>query len=333
MSSEGDSLTGVNLDASDRAQSEELVECVAAVRRALLGHDEVASYVRSSRSRISGIDFVVAFGCLFGGAALGAFAMRRMPALIPIAVILQVAGFAGFFSLNHEGWHRRSTPWGERFFSRYVIQPIVLGFYTPQQEDHARHHRNAGEPNDPSFEIWALPEREFRHAVFTQILFVPKVIQILRRTLSGRRSNTDAARKHSHRGSVGGLVALVAFHGTWAGALLLASPWSLLTSYVVPLSCAAALGHLREYREHERLSNGSSAVYDTLCHPFERLFIAGGRFNLHALHHVFPEVPQRQLPGLHRIISGDPELERKYYEHTPRIARRRTYLARQNPEP
>lgn len=309
--------------ASDRA----LLSVLRDLRRSLLQHDAIRDAVQALRKPVSAWDFWFSVAALFGGGVFQAFAVSHLPWLLPLGLVVQLIGLAGLQSLAHESWHRRAHPNRrfERWVARWLIHPTILSSHEALSRDHVIHHRRPGEPSDPSSTVWAQTGSEFGRSLVHRLTILPAVWGIARGLFTGQRGSHNW-QGDDHKASTGVWVGIGFLHGLWAGTLFSVSPWALLVAYVLPLVLGSVLVNIREYREHARLPDGRTAVFDLLCNDFERLLIPGGYFNLHALHHIFPEVPQRQLPRLYRVIDRTIDMRSEYYGVTPQVGRRDSYL-------
>ncbi len=229
----------------------------------------------------------------------------------------------GFSSLMHECWHRYavSSPAINEFIGRWIVSPMFLLDFDRYRERHFQHHRHVGQEGDPDRTAWRKTSNEFVAEIVARLAVLPKI----RGILCNRRPSNQQKDARLSKGATAGILL---FHGAWAGACCACAPVSLITAYVLPLILVSSLLSLREYREHFYLADGRLVTCDIDCPLIERLLIAGGYFNFHASHHVFPELPQRQLPKLIRLIYDSPELHRRYIGKTLLLAQRKSYFGR-----
>lgn len=299
------------------------------LRHTLLENAGIASKVRELRGPISSRDCYVSFGSLLLGTVGQGWAVSSAPFSIPLFLFLQLVGLAGLQSLAHESWHHRAHPNRavDRWIREWAVGSILLVQNRALAADHKLHHRMPGEPEDPSNTVWAQSEAEMRRSILQRLLILPMVVRLVRGLLTGRRPGQNWS-GDAHRARPSQLLGMLLVHGVWAGGLLWVSVPALVVGYVIPLPIASSAAHLREYREHARLSGGRTAVYDLLCPQLERVLIPGGYFNLHALHHTFPEIPQRRLPQLYRFLERTIDMQRDYYGFSPQVGRKQSYLRR-----
>jgi len=226
----------------------------------------------------------------------------------------------------HECWHRYAVAsiGINEFIGHWIVAPLFLLDFEHHRDRHFGHHRYVGQDADPDHPVWRKAPRTFVRELAERWLIFPKAIAIFS---VGRKAKNQQEMSRS-RISRQAILAVVLFHGTWIGLCLLTRLYAVLPAYLLPMILGSTLLSLREYREHFYLEDGRLVTCDIDCSTLERLFIAGGYFNFHATHHVFPELPQRQLPRLVRLISSKPELLRRYHGNSLLLARRDSYFGK-----
>lgn len=311
----------------DSSRPPEVTIVLRNLRRSLLKHPEIAASLRELRNKVSPRDFYVSMACLIVGAGGQAYAVQYQPWLVPVFIFFFMVGFAGISSLAHEAWHGRSVPNRkfDRWLSRWVYTPLLITDNEQLARDHHPHHKITGEPGDPQAFIWSMPWREFRNIQLSSLLVLPAIYKMVAALLTGQRSDYGFD-DDTHRASPRIMVSIIIVHVPWALGLLWVSPWAFLFGYLLALPLASVGAQQRQYREHARLPDGSTAVYDLLCNNLERVLIPGGYFNYHILHHVFPEIPQRGLPRLYKVISNTIDMQKDYYGMSPQLGLKRSYL-------
>ncbi len=306
----------------------ELLRVLRALRLKLVARPEIAEAVKRCRGPVSRRDFLASGACLALGSVAQALAVLHAPLLIPACLFVQLVGIAGFNSLAHESWHRIAYPGREasRFIAVWIVAPLLLRSVDASAADYVVHHKMPGEPEDPSSGAWTRSQEEFKRSMLRRALIAPAAVEALRGMVIGARPHTNwKDDSHKLSGPELGRVALI--HVPWALLMAWASPVAVVVGWALPMALASAAAHLRAYAEHERLAEGRTCVYDTLCPPWQRLLIAGGYFNLHALHHLFPEIPQRRLPELYETIAKTVDMTREYYGYSAQVGLRRSYLS------
>lgn len=299
------------------------------IRREMLTDPAISAFVAQHRRKVSSRDAIVCLAAFFGGLTIQISAMVLPHSLGIISVglvclvglVVQLIGMTGFSSLMHECWHRYavSSVALNELIGRWIVSPMFLLDFDRYRDRHFQHHRHVGQEGDPDNAAWQKTVREFVADIAARLTVVPKVASML---FTQRPIKQQAAPRLSTR-AVG---AIVLFHGLWAGTCVTFSPVLFITAYVLPLIVASSLLSLREYREHFYLQDGRLVTCDIDCSLIERLLIAGGYFNFHASHHVFPELPQRQLPKLIRLIYNSPDLHTRYLGKSLLLAQRTSYF-------
>ena len=311
----------------DPNQPPEVAVVLRDLRRTLLDYPAIGDSVRELRGKVSMRDFYVSMGCLLTGIFGQVYAVQYQPWLIPVFLLVFLAGVSGCSSLAHEAWHRRSVPNKkfDRWLSQWVYTPLFLLDNEAQGRAHHFHHKVTGEPGDPQAFLWGLPWKEFRNMQLGVLLVLPAIYKMGYQLLTGKRADSGWT-DDTHKGSPRVLLAIIIVHTPWALGLLWVSPWAFLVGYLFALPLGSVAAQQRQYREHARLTDGSAVVYDLLCSNLERILIPGGYFNLHILHHVFPEIPQRGLPKLYDVISKTIDMKNDYYGFSPQLGLKHSYL-------
>jgi len=301
------------------------------IRREMLTDPTISSFVSQQRRTISSRDAIVCLTAFLGGLLTQGVALAIHPAdssffvvtLCVLGLFVQVIGMTGFSSLMHECWHRYAVRSGRlnEFIGRWIVSPMFLLDFDRYRERHFQHHRHVGQEGDPDSAAWQKTLSEFVADTAGRLTIVPKLAAIFFK----RHAPKQASGPRLSRAAI---TAIITFHGIWVGICCACSPIAILTAYILPLILVANLLSLREYREHFYLEDGRLVTCDIDCSLIERLFIAGGYFNFHASHHVFPELPQRQLPTLIQLIYSSPELHRRYIGRTLLLAQRKSYFGR-----
>ena len=109
---------------------------------------------------------------------------------------------------------------------------------------------------------------------------------------------------------------------------LLAVATAVLLGYLLPLMLTSFMIAIRGHREHHvDEATTQTVTCNTDCVFIERWLIAGGRFNWHACHHLFPEIPQRHLPRFAQLVRKHSEIARHYDGPGSPIAARASYFS------
>jgi fatty acid desaturase len=316
---------------SDSETSKLILAELREIRREMLTDPAISSFVSQHRRTISGRDAIVCLTAFLGGLLIQISALEIQHSLglgfvlfvCALGLLVQLIGMTGFSSLMHECWHRYAVSSGvlNEFIGRWIVSPMFLLDFDRYRERHFQHHRHVGQDGDPDSPAWQKTLGEFVVDITGKLTIAPKLAAIFFKRHTVKQTGGPRLSRKA-------LVAILIFHGLWAGTCFISSPILVITAYVVPLILVSSLLTLREYREHFYLEDGRLVTCDIDCPLIERLLIAGGYFNFHASHHVFPELPQRQLPKLIRMIYDSPELHRRYIGKSLLLAQRKSYFGR-----
>lgn len=296
------------------------------LRRSLLKHPEIARAAKDLRDQVGYRDAIASIGLFLVGTAATAWTALHQPLLAWLPMVVQLFGLTGIRSLAHEAWHGRcvQSPRLDRWLSDWLVNPIFLLAPSVVTADHQAHHRLTGDPEDPQ-DQWRQSDAQFQAATLRRVLVLPALLGHVRRVIT--REEPAAAPRDPGPPVGGAPIARVALvHGVWAVSMALVGTYAVLFAYLVPFVLSAILGSYREFREHAVVGEGLVSVHDTLCSDFERLLFAGGYFNLHCLHHAFPEIPQRQLPELYRVIQSSVDMTTDYYGFHTLIQLKHSYV-------
>ena len=238
-------------------------------------------------------------------------------------------------ALKHEVWHRHLSA-SERvndILSGWIDFVARRGILKSQQQNHLQHHAYLGEDADPDGQLYRMPTKTFVLMLLSRAMVIPYLLKIagLRQEASANRTTERLLRGSSllRIALVHGIwfVAVSGAHGLSADGDLAATVTAVLFGYLLPLMLASFMIAIRGHREHYVDETSAKTVTcDTDCVFIERWLIAGGQFNWHACHHLFPEIPQRLLPGLGTLIRRHGDLARHYDGPGSPIAARASYF-------
>ena len=224
--------------------------------------------------------------------------------------------------LQHDACHYRlfKTRWVNEFVGN-IACALPLGFLvTRYRDDHTQHHRDPNTEKDPYFLIfqsnprdWDWPKRPF-HA-----------LMVLAKDLFGLNTHTTAREfsnwypTKNHFGEAGEpipltwgdrfttylfFIALFALLWVTNGWVYFAILW--LLPY---MTIAQFLVRVRTIAEHHALEEESGTDATRHVDPtlLEALSISPLNINCHLVHHIFPSIPQYNLPAMTDILFADPE--------------------------
>src|SRR5262245_20033257 len=297
---------------------------------------EISAYAKWSRSKkISWPDLLFAAAATVSGVALVIHVARQSVVESIAGTVVLVFALSCVSALNHEAWHRHLSR-SERvndFLSGWILSPLVVADFEIQQQNHLQHHAYLGEDADPDGQLYRMSTRALALMLLGRVLVVPYLLKV-----AGLRQEASANPSAGQLLRVSSLPRIALIHSLWvatvvAGAWLVsgdmvATALALLFGYALPLLLASFMIAIRGHREHHVDGvTGRTVTCDTDCFFMERWLIAGGRFNWHACHHLFPEVPQRFLPQLGELIRTHREVARHYDGVGSSIAARTSYFS------
>jgi fatty acid desaturase len=297
---------------------------------------EVAAYTRLSRSRKrSWPDLLFVVIAMLGGIALVIHGANQNLLESLAGTVALILGLSCVSALNHEAWHRHLSV-SERFndvLSGWILSPLLVADFEVQQRNHLQHHAYLGEDGDPDGQLYRMPTKAFVLMLLGRAMVIPYLLKI-----AGLRQEASANRTTERLLNGSSLLRIALVHGIWFVAVsggawfisgdLAATATAVLFGYLLPLMLASFMIAIRGHREHYvDAATAKTVTCDTDCVFIERWLIAGGRFNWHACHHLFPEIPQRLLPQLGTLIRRHGDVARHYDGPGSPIAARATYFS------
>jgi fatty acid desaturase len=298
---------------------------------------EVAAYARRSRSnKRSWPDLLFAAVAMVGGIALVIHGSNQNLLESLAGTVALILGLSCVSALNHEAWHRHLSA-SERVndvLSGWILSPLLVADFEVQQRNHLQHHAYLGEDADPDGQLYRMPTKTFVLMLVGRAMVIPYLLKI-----AGLRQEASANRTTERLLHGSSLLRIALVHGIWFAAVsggawlvtggdLAATTTAVLFGYFLPLMLASFMIAIRGHREHYvDEATAKTVTCDTDCVFIERWLIAGGRFNWHACHHLFPEIPQRLLPQLGMLIRRHGDLARHYDGPGSPIAARATYFS------
>jgi fatty acid desaturase len=172
---------------------------------------------------------------------------------------------------------------------------------------------------DPDRHLYVdMSSGQFWRQQILRILVLPYVLQMIRTSSNKMDLSADNPRSR--------ILPIASVHLLWVASCYMgAGILGIVVSYFAPLLIASVLVQYRGHREPSAdRTNRKLMTYDTDCFALERMLIAGGHFNWHALHHMFPEVPQDLLPKLASLVH---RRETSAIYSTGPVALRHTYAS------
>ncbi len=227
--------------------------------------------------------------------------------------------------ITHEGAHFRlnNTKWLNDLFSNlFAAFPI---FFCTQgyRANHLAHHRHLNSQQDPDWvrkiklREWQFPQtRKQLIETFATVLMTSWYKMIILfwnlSELGKRDSWTIRDKRH--------LIFLkLAFYSGLAIGLSLTSTWHIFALYwLVPYFLVMPVAErIRSISEHFGLARENELNHsrNILCSPLEAFVFGPHNVRYHLDHHMFPTVPQYNLPKLHQALSEIPEYSDSAHEN------------------
>jgi len=256
----------------------------------------------------------LAFDWLWIGGAITLSLWASNIYVYALSVIMIGARQHGLLIIVHEGVHYRLCR--TRLFNDIVSDvfaalPIFFCTYG-YRIHHLAHHGHLNTEKDPDWSRkanlrdWTFPQRPRMLAVtFMRVALSSwyKMAQLFW-TMSGlgRRSTwVEPAQRRV-------LARKIVFYGALASVLTIFSGWSFFLFYwMIPyLIVMPLVERVRSVSEHFGLqyNHPFTQSRDVLSTPVESFFFGPHNIRYHMVHHLFPTVPQYNLPKLHEVLMG-----------------------------
>lgn len=217
----------------------------------------------------------------------------------------------------HEGAHfRLAANRGVNEFISNVFAAFPNFFCTAgYRANHHAHHQHLNSESDPDWarkvhlSEWQFPQNQKELAITLAKVMATSWYKLILLfwTLSGI-GRRDTWTKPAPRAL---LLQKLAFYTIAAGVISAFSLWPGVVKYwVVPyLFVMPVLERVRSISEHFGLGYGHALdeSRNILSGPFEAFFFGPHNIRYHLAHHMFPMVPQYNLPALHAYLMGYPE--------------------------
>ncbi len=305
------------------------------VRSELLCAPGVADFVARARKE-RGLFGMAFFLTTFAAGILIAGASARLGE-IPgsFGAFLLIMSLSAASAMAHESWHGHLSTYGalNDWISRWILSPLLVSDFQVQRRNHMLHHAHLGEKRDPDGHIYRMSAVAFSKMAVSRLLILPYLLK-----LSGiHREASSTGPAEVMLPTKLSVLRVAIVHSFWVGALvcitvlfdsgLAGVVWALACGYAVPLLVASVVIAFRGHREHYAAPGVDYVItYDTVCGTGERWLIAGGYFNLHACHHLFPDIPQQHLPRLLLVLRNHGGILSHYGALGSAIERRKNYF-------
>lgn len=218
--------------------------------------------------------------------------------------------------LTHDGDHR--TLFDKRgandWFAEILLCPPVGVDFPGEKQNHGNHHRHFPTPNDPDRYLYLAADKATRGQLFLFLTGLTMFPRALRKALRGSPNpvrEPHPVRRFLRRRAITLIVQALIF-----GAMWMVFPWYYyFVFWVGPIYPLVFVPHkVRMFCEHAQAQIPDEAadgrrLITYMPGPVERLLFSPFNLNHHVEHHLWPFVPYYNLPALHRLVAGRPEVE------------------------
>ncbi len=261
-------------------------------------------------------DVAICWSLITGSLAL----VATRPALWSFAVAFVVIGNCQYALsiLTHEGNHaslfrRRSL--NDAFCLWVLCAPLGVDF-DGERHNHLEHHRLFATPDDPDRYLYQLADKNGRARLLLFLTGLTSLPHILAKSRRKRPAAADGRPLPGplSRGRRPTLIAQIVIALVFAWILPLGAYVAL---WLAPLYVMAFVPHkIRMLCEHAQLVLPDEAADGQRLLTFrpsllERQLISPLGLSYHAEHHLFPSVPYHALPGVARLVKGNPAVEER----------------------
>ncbi len=279
------------------------------IRREFAG--KLRGLLRRGPTWLAVMHLVLHAGLAVGAAALTAWVLRRDAVLgwvlYPVTAIFIATRLRALGNMLHEASHFALV--GDRDANiklGHLLAILDFSSYDLYTRDHITHHVHLG---DPEKDLDFAPRRRFgfddpsspfvlKHLLLPLTLFhVPSYL----RPIFFRREDGRVVQL----GRAAWLAILV-------GTGVVAGGWNLLLFFVIPyLTSYQVLRYWSDALDHAGIITDPEELYRARNHVLPGRFLNWLIFprndEYHLVHHLFPGVPTRSQPAVHRLLLSDPE--------------------------
>jgi len=218
----------------------------------------------------------------------------------PVLCLINIGVIEGFRNWSHESLHQRifcSKSIVNSLFTRLFLSLPIITPFTTRRMMHLSHHRSLNQEADRERFAWqvVVDKKWFRK----ELLLSLTGMTFIRRALSARKQ-----RSTKEVGQIQELASLAVYFFTVFVFLYLTG---YLVEYVVlwilpQTLISPVLNQVRSYAEHG--GTGERPVSrTTIAGVPERLLLYQVHFGYHFEHHVWPSIPESNLPRAHQLLK------------------------------
>lgn len=248
--------------------------------------------------------------------ALGLLLAYSVTWLTPVVVVLMGLVFYRIYfplhDMSHYSLFRSRTT--NRFFG-HLLAALLATPFDSFREEHFRHHKHFGTPEDPGGVDYFVRFKSRRELVIflLQPLWGANLWQKLTDYYYGLGSTKNEDKKNSWQGyawviGVQGVLFLFLTHGftwgeIWRYPIFVVLPGATIFLFLSRLRMFLEHGSL-DYQKFDYLTNPRPTSRTILSSGFEKHVLCGTNFNYHHEHHTYPGISSRHLPRLHAEMTA-----------------------------
>jgi len=230
-------------------------------------------------------------------------------------------------SLMHESAHFRlfkSRFWNDAIGNLFAAYPIFWDMYG-YRENHFQHHKYVNTEKDPDWQRkvdhpdWKFPNsKDYVRRLFARYLYGFALLENFRFSLV--MSGHWPAQKLQRKGQIPTLLQKLLYYGAIVGALAYAGAltefavyWLIPYYFIFPF-----IQKFRSIAEHFALpyTHELNQTRNVITNPIEAFFFGPHNLNYHLDHHLFPTVPNYNLPAFNKILKQHDTYQRLAFHNT-----------------
>ena len=262
-------------------------------------HEKIKEFLRNKKRGVRPlVDLII---CCIAIAAAWWLGFEYKALWIQIITCLIVtSSLVSFVSLIHEAFHDNlASKKINDFLATWLLAPALLTDYEMEKNIHLSHHKYLGTEYDPTYPAYKMSLKELYLNLISRIFVIGTIMLFIRKKMDLKFKPHERSTKIEFKR----YFALVLIQTFIFSVFYFNYPVSYLWNWFFPLILSSVLSSVREFCEHKSFDDTHKAcMVNTHACYFERLFVSGSNFNLHAVHHIFPRVPYRQLSELSRLL-------------------------------
>lgn len=225
----------------------------------------------------------------------------RMPWFIwPILALVSIGVVEGLRNWSHESLHQRvfaNQRIVNSLLTRFFLSLPIITPYITRLKMHLSHHRNLNLDSDRERFAWQTVMN--KKWLLKELLLSLTGAKFIRGALSAREA--DSNREGNQMLELALL--LVYFFSVFLSLYLVGYLIEYIALWILPqIFISPVVKEVRSYAEHG--GTGERPISRTTIAGFpERLFLYQVHFGYHFEHHVWPSIPENNLPRVHQLLK------------------------------